>query len=241
MPLLDHFDAPQVPWRSWESFYVFWAVSIADTLNRVLPQRYVADIQPRRARHVEEDLEERRQEADVEDAPDHIVTSGLAVPPGSPPVAAMLMPLVFPDDFEVHVIDRQDDARLVAVVGLAGPRNKELVQSRRGFAAKSVAYLQRGVGLIIVDIVTSLLGNLHNEVIEVLSLGEEFKLPAAGALYAVAYRPTRRQGRNEVDVWTAPLAVGSPLPVLPLALRGSRAVALDLEAVYSDARWRSRL
>src|SRR5918911_1729583 len=47
----------------------------------------------------------------------------------------------FPDDIEVHVRDERDDARLVAVVELVSPRNKDRAESRRAFAAKGVAYL----------------------------------------------------------------------------------------------------
>jgi hypothetical protein len=234
MPLLDHFRAPQFPWRAWESFYVVWTVSIADVLNRLLPRRYVAEVQPRPGRRVEEDLEEREPQTDAGDEPD-------SSPPWMPPIAPGVVPVVFPDDYEVQVFDHRDDARLVAVVELVSPRNKDCSQSRRGFAAKSAAYLQRGVGLVVVDIVTSVPANLHNEMIQVLSLGDEFLMPTDGSLYAVAYRPTRRQERNEVDVWTASLAVGRTLPVLPLALRDGQALPLDLEATYTDARQRSRL
>ena len=53
-----------------------------------------------------------------------------------------------------HVRDEMDDARLVAVGRARQPRNKDRPESRRAFAAKSAAYLQRGVGLIVLDIVT---------------------------------------------------------------------------------------
>ena len=46
---------------------------------------------------------------------------------------------------------------------------------------------------------------------------------------------------SEIEVWLARLALGNPLPVLPLGVRGFRAVPVDLEATYSDARERSRL
>jgi hypothetical protein len=37
------------------------------------------------------------------------------------------------------------------------------------------------------------------------------------------------------------LTIGGPLPTLPLALRGFRAVPLELEASYNEACQRSRL
>jgi hypothetical protein len=151
------------------------------------------------------------------------------------------MPAVFPDDLEVQVIDQLDDARLVAVVELVSPRNKDRVEARRGFAAKCAAYLQRGVGVIIVDIVTARHANLHNELVRLFDLGEPFLMPAEAQPYAVAYRPVRRGESDQIDLWPATLAVGGALPTLPLGLRGGRPVPVDLEATYTDACRRSRL
>src|SRR5712691_6526093 len=101
-----------------------------------------------------------------------------------------------------------DDARLVAAVELVSPRNKDRPESRRSFAAKCAAYLQRGIGLIVVDIVTGRQFNLHNELVQLLMLGEEFTLPAEALLYALAYRPIRRKETDLIDVWPATLALG---------------------------------
>ena len=43
MPLLDHFRPPLSQERHWESFHASWAGSIADALNRVLPEGYFAE------------------------------------------------------------------------------------------------------------------------------------------------------------------------------------------------------
>jgi hypothetical protein len=64
---------------------------------------------------------------------------------------------------------------------------------------------------------------------------------AATLLYSVAYRPIRRGGREEIDVWPMTLALGNALPVLPLALSAEICLAVDLEATYMDACQRRRL
>jgi hypothetical protein len=75
-----------------------------------------------------------------------------------------------------------------------------------------------------------------------LELADEFRFPTETALYAVAYRPARREpGGDQIDVWPAPLAVGAALPILPLALRGGPTLPIDLETTYTEARRRSRL
>ena len=64
------------------------------------------------------------------------------------------MNIVFPDDIEVQLYDLRDGKRLVAALELISPGNKDRAEARRAFGAKCVAYLQRGIGLVIVDIVT---------------------------------------------------------------------------------------
>jgi hypothetical protein len=149
--------------------------------------------------------------------------------------------IAFPDDIEVQVFDMHESKRLVGVIELISPGNKDRPEARRTFAAKCVAYLQRGIGLVIVDIVTIRGGNLHHGVLDLLGQAEGSVLPADTALYAAAYRPAHRSDKNQLDLWPTALALGQPLPLLPLALRGAFFVPVDLEATYSEARQRCRL
>jgi hypothetical protein len=73
------------------------------------------------------------------------------------------MPAIFPDDFQVQVFSSVAGPTLVAAIELVSPGNKGRAESRRAFAAKAAAYLQRGIGLIVVDIVTTRHANLHDE------------------------------------------------------------------------------
>ncbi len=241
MPLLDHFHAPLFPTRPWESFHALWAGELTGALNRSLPPRYFAAVQTHLGRHIEADVAELELTAEPAGAEPVNGPGGVAVRTWAPPAATMTFPAVFPDDIEVHVFDTRDGIRVVAVIELVSPSNLDRPEERRAFAAKCAAYLQRGVGLIFVDIVTSRRFNLHNELMEVLLLPETFAMPAETPLYAVAYRPARRQDANLIDCWTNPLAVGGVLPALPLALLGGPVVPVDLEATYCEARVQSRL
>jgi hypothetical protein len=235
MPLLDHFQPPLYPGRSGESFHSRWANSMADALNRDLPSRYVAEVQIHLGNQVEADVAEFERQEETLTEPGK---NGVAVQAWAPPIPTLSIPAVYPDDLEVQVLDQRDDARLVGAVELISPRNKDREESRSAFAAKCAAYLQRGIGLIILDIVTSRQANLHDELLRLL--GQENHKPE-GTLYAVAYRPARRSEVNQIDIWPVPLALTQVLPVLPLALRGSGAVPLDLEVTYMNAWERSRL
>jgi hypothetical protein len=247
MPLLDHFHAPLLLSYPWESFHVLWAVSIGDYLNTILPRRYFVTIHTHLGSRVEADVAEFERSLEPEDVPSNggteARTGGTAVAMQiyAPPAAVLTLPAVFPDTLEVQVHDERDSARLVAVIEWVSPGNKDRDETRRAFAAKCATYLQVGIGLIVADIVTSRQANLHNELIALLGLGSQFRMPADSGIYAVAYRPARRNEVNEIDVWPAVLEVGATLPILPLGLRSVRAIPLDLEATYTQARQRGRI
>jgi hypothetical protein len=239
MPLLDHFHPPLAPLHSWESFHSRWANAIADALDRNLPGRFFAEVQVHWGTQIEADVAEFEWSA-AHEGPNG-AGGGVAVQTWAPPAAVHSLPLVFPDEVEVRVFDlRGGGKRLVGVIELISPGNKDTAETRRAFAAKCVAYLHRGIGLIAVDVVTRRHANLHNELLQMLGQAQAV-LPPEVLLYAVAYAPARRDDANLFDLWPVPLAVGRPLPLLPLALRGAFFVPVDLEATYTEARQRCRL
>ena len=89
----------------------------------------------------------------------------------------MLMPAVFPDEIEVQVIQRSGGPTLVAAIELVSPRNKDRIEARRAFAAKRAGYLQLGIGLLIVDVVTERRANLHDELIQLLGQEDVYRFP----------------------------------------------------------------
>jgi hypothetical protein len=240
MPLLDHYHGALSVERHWESFHAAWAGALSDDLNRRLPERYFAEEQTHAGAVIEIDVATFEGSGRAAGA-DGSATATLPPQVWSPPIAAFTIPAVFADDFEVRVISTINGPTLVAAIELVSPRNKDRAEARRAFAIKSASYLHQGISLIIVDIVTNRHADLHAEIMELLSQTSMSHLPPDTNLYAVAYQPLRRQGREEIDLWPAPLAVGATLPTLPLALTAELYMPIDLEATYMDARRRRRL
>ncbi len=89
-------------------------------------------------------------------------TATLTLEAWAPPVPALTIPAVFPDEIEVQIFGSPTGAHLVAAIELVSPGNKDRSVARRAFAAKCSSYLQLGIGLIIVDVVTERLANLHD-------------------------------------------------------------------------------
>ena len=161
MPLLDHFHPPVIERRSWEGFHGLWAAALVEQLNEeVLGEDYYADMQVHVGSQVEVDVatleESSREQGRAGSA------AATVAPAWAPPATSLVLSTVFPDDIEVQVLHTAAGKTLVAAIELVSPGNKDRAEARRAFVAKCVSYLTRGVGLIVEDIVTNRLANLHN-------------------------------------------------------------------------------
>jgi hypothetical protein len=168
-------------------------------------------------------------------------TATLEAPAWAPPTPALVMPALFPDDVEVQVYSSEGGPTLVAAVELISPGNKDRDEARRAFAAKCSGYLQRGHRPDHHRHRDQPPGQPARRAGAAAGLRDEFLFPSGPSLYAVAYRPLRRDETNQTEVWLAPAAVGVGAAD-PAAGAAPRAVRpLDLETTYMEACQRSRL
>lgn len=246
MPLLDHFHPPLKGQRRWESFHGYWASAIGGALNSgLLPPGYFAEMQVTLGTQIEVDVASLEGRANGEPERQQSTGKGgvatLAKRVWAPVAAAMDMPAIFPDDIEVLVFSDVGGPTLAGAIELVSPRNKDRPAARRAYASKCLAYLQRGVGVVLVDVVTERKGNLHDEIARLV--GRDAPLfPGKPPLYTTAYRPYRRGKDERIAVWTEVLGIGQVLPSMPLwLLREPEAVRVDLEATYTEARVKSAL
>jgi len=221
MVLHDHFRPPLSLRRHWHAFHSAWSTYLASHLNDQLPEGYFAE--PNVQFGIEIDV------AAWEESGDEAITisSGWSPPPPTQTVnITMLTDLV-----EVQIYSRDGGPTLAAAIELISPANKDRPSHRDAFVSKCAAYLQQGVGLLIVDVVTDRRACLHAELLE--RLHAAFEEHAEADLYASAYRPIQRDESPALDIWQAALSVGSDLPILPLWLRGNMCLQVDLAATYS--------
>jgi hypothetical protein len=223
MPLHDWTDR-----AGWEGMHIFWMTEIARALRASLPAGYRAVIgsSPLVAVGV----------APVK--PDVAVTNGSQQPP-APNSAAVPAP---EPDVEVAVATLEEDAtvlveregRLVAAIELISPRNKDRPSSREQYAARYLNYLRGGVHLLVVDVHRR---PLDFSFAQLIAEGLRESLPAPVAPSAVSYRvgAAAAQGGRMLGVWQHSLAIGVPLPPMPLPLSLDDLVMVDLEATYLRA------
>ena len=110
-------------------------IGTGDDLQRILPPRYVSEIQIHLGSRVEAAVAEFERALKPEEGSPN-GPGGVGLQTWAPPAPPLTMPAAFPDEIEVQVRDMLDDARLVAVVELVSPGNKDRDGARHGFAAR---------------------------------------------------------------------------------------------------------
>jgi uncharacterized protein DUF4058 len=229
MPLLDHFRPPLSARRHWHAFHNAWATYLAADLNQRLPAGYFAEanvqfgIEIDVATFEEASLASSRVSADLQRA-----GSGEGWVAPSPTLTVPIS--ILTDVVEVLVFNQEAGPTLAGAIELVSPANKDRPAHRDAFVFKCAAYLQQGVGLVVVDVVTDRRANLHEELL--MRLRVEKVESRETELYAAAYRPVKHDEQTSLDIWLEPLAVGEALPTIPLWLRGGLSLPVELEATY---------
>jgi hypothetical protein len=139
------------------------------------------------------------------------------------------------DEYAVQIYDAERGRQLVAAIELVSPGNKDRPEKRNAFIGKCAALLRKGVAVSIVDAVTPRQFNLYAELLQFLGQADPTLGEPVPHLYAVSCRWCPQDGRMMFQTWSHALAVGQPLPTLPLWLTGKLAVPLDLELSYAQA------
>ena len=228
MPLLDHDGLPARIRAPWESLATVWVCKVMAHLNRLLPRdRYQAFATVHLGAEAEADISELEIPGDWTDTGDGGLAT-LAVPPVATVEAAI------PDEFEVKVHDAREGMSLVGVIEFVSPANKDRPDTREQLVNKTMAYLGLGIGVVLVDVVTSRAANLHNELVAALRVRAAARLPDVPT-YVAGYRPTREGDRWTIDMWPYVAPVGAGVPTVPLALKNGPLVPLDLEGTYCAA------
>lgn len=229
MPLLDHFQPPFAPARRWGSFHSAWASTITQQLNEVLPEDYYAEPHVQLGNQFEIDVATLHKDGQAGPGGAAVATALWA-----PPRPTRTIPVDFLqwDVFEVCVYQDLGGPQLRAAIELISPANKDRPSHRQAFAIKCGSHLQHAVSVVLVDIVTECLANLHAELLHILELTTESAWQSPTNLYTAAYRTVLSHGKHYLEMWTEPLAIGGLLPTMPLWLDVDLCLPLRLEESY---------
>lgn len=221
-------DWTRVRSNRFHDFHQIWTIAVVDSLNtNQLPSGYFAMIETKRS----------------DPAPD-IVAFDLnpSVVISSPGLDVAEVPprTRFITRFEAdcyarkanRITIRHPDGEVVAVIEIVSPGNKDSRHAIHAFADKAAAFLQAGINLLIVDLFPPSPRDpqgIHKVIWDRVH-EEPFPMPPDKPLTAAAYAVGA-----ETVAYVESLAVGDPLPDMPLFLSGDRYVPCPLESTYQTA------
>ena len=232
MVLLDHFHPPLSQRRHWHAFHNAWATYIASDLNQRLPQGYFAE--PNVQFGIEIDV------AAFEESVNAVVDLPMdAQPQWKPPTPSQTLSFQpTAEAVEISIFNSEAGPILAGAIKLVSPANKDRPRHQDAFVAKCQTYLQQGIGLVVVDVVTSRNANLHDALMaQIGTIAPQASKGITGSslnigLYAVAYRVVERSNQSSLDIWLECFSIGEELPTLPLWLRGELCLPVELNATY---------
>jgi len=233
MPLRDHFRPPLDDVHSWDELHGGWPMMIVRQLAAILPEPYFAAPGVHLGSLFEIDVgtyEESESNGGI------VGTGGTATATYAPPQPTLTLEPHLPnqDEYEVRIYDSRRHRRLVAAIELVSPSNKDRAESRSAFVAKVAALVKNGICTSIVDVVSTSESNLYADLLNFVHGVDPMLGDVPPPMYAATIR-TRYEGRRRLmDSWYHPLAVGQPLPTLPVWLKEQWAISLDLEASYEE-------
>jgi hypothetical protein len=124
--------------------------------------------------------------------------------------------------------------RLIALLEIVSPANKDRPQHVEDFAAKAVSALDAGVHVLVVDLFPPGRhdpNGMHGIIRQRLDDSDEpYDLPVDEPFTLASYAAGDR-----INAYLEHVAVGSPLPEMPLFLSPDRYINVPLERTYLDA------
>lgn len=188
------------------AFHLSWLGRLQDALNDgVLPHRYYALAEQHAGRAI----------ADL-----------FALKSGKPPNQC-----IAPCSIAVR---HESGHRLVALLEIVSPANKDRAASVAEFATKVVNALDCGIYALVVDLLPPTRRDpdgMHSEIARRLEQGDHpYRLPADGPLTLASYHAA-----SMIEMYIDHPSCGSALPEMPLFLVPDHCVSVPLETTYCEA------
>ncbi len=224
-------DWSRVPSGLFHHFHQDWSIEIARTLNRGRLPRGLSALVEQRAGPKESDvlaIEVRPKRRPGEDMDGGIAT----MPPPLTRIVRRTTKEIYASRAN-RIVVKHHLGRIVAVIEIVSPDNKDSRAALRDFVEKTVDCLRKGIHVSIVDLFPATQRDpygihkvIWDEIVE-----EDFTFPEGKDRILVSY-----ETGGERAAYIEPVAVGDVLPDMPLFLTNYLHVMLPLEPTY-QATW----
>ena len=223
-------DWTQVRSGTFHDFHQDWTIAIKRALNRgILPPGYFA-MADQRVGGPEPDV----VAYEVRDLPTG--PGGTAVAEASPKISQVAS--VETDNMVYarkanRIAVRHELGRVVAMIEVISPGNKDSTHAANSFISKVVEFLENGIHVVIVDLFPPTPRDpdgIHKEIWNAMTR-EPFAARPEGKLLTVA----GYDAGEPITAYVEPLAVGDTLPDAPLFLAPGWYVNIPLETTYAES------
>ena len=209
-------------------FHQCWVVAIGNALNAgLLPPGYMALAEQVTGRPIPDVVTLQARD------PKGLTEGGIAVAT-APPSARMIAKIerVNYAKRADHVVIRHGRGKVVAIIEIVSPGNKDSRVALRSFVEKAADILNQGVNMLVVDLFPPTprdpLG-IHKAIWD--ELGDQpFEAPPGKPLIVASY-----QGGDIPTAYVEPVGLGDTLPSLPIFLSETRYIPAPLEETYQHA------
>jgi hypothetical protein len=221
-------DWTRVEAGDFHDFHQCWIVAIRNALNTgLLPPGYLAMAEQVTGRPIPDvvTLQAREPKGGSE--------GGIAVAT-APPTARLISRIerVNYARRADRVVIRHGRGKVVAIIEIVSPGNKDSRIALRTFAEKAADILNQGVNLLVVDLFPPTPRDpqgIHKAIWD--ELGDQpFDVPPGKPLTVASYI-----GGDIPTAYVESVGVGDPLPSLPIFLSETRYIPAPLEATYQEA------
>lgn len=232
-------DWTRVDAGNFHDFHLAWIGEIRKALNNHgLPDGYYALAEQHAGRAIPDILAIHVQPDSSEPTPRISGSGGLAVAEAPPKVRrrqSIEQPSLLARR-RTLAIRHVSGHRLVALLEIISPANKDRRAHAEAFAAKAIEALAADVHLLVVDLFPPGPhdpGGMHGVIRQMLDdTAEAYELPAGEPMTLASYA-----AGPEIEVYLEHLAPGATLADMPLFLSSERYVPAPLESTY-EAAWR---
>jgi hypothetical protein len=219
-------DWTKVPAGLFHHFHQDWSIEIARTLNRGRLPKGVDALVEQRSGPLEADVLaiERRQRATDERLDGRVA---ILERPVTWMVRRTTKEIV--SDRANRIVIKHHLGRIIAVIEILSPGNKDSKAALRDFVEKTIEFLRAGIHVLIVDLFPPTprdpLG-IHKVIWDEI-LEEDFAFPPGKDRILASY-----ETGGECVAYVETVAVGDPLPDMPLFLTNDLHIMVPLEPTY---------
>jgi hypothetical protein len=221
-------DWTRVEAGDFHHFHQRWVVAIGDALNGgLLPPSYMAMVEQVTGRPIPDVVTLQARE------PKPGPEGGIAV--ATAPPSARLIARIERVNYAKRadrVVIRHGRGKVVAIIEIVSPGNKESRHAIRSFVEKAADILNQGVNLLVVDLFPPTPRDpqgVHKAIWDELC-DEPFEAPPGKPLIVASYL-----GGDIPTAYVESVGIGDALPSLPIFLSETRYIPAPLEATYQEA------